>query len=110
MSGDTVAFPGCQSAVELRRSTGTLSSHHQFGSGCGSQNPGGETVVLHGTGGFGKTTLALSVCHDPDVFAAFDCGVLWVTLGEQPQIVIELERIYSALTGERLGFKSQAKR
>ena len=71
------------------------------------KNPGGKTVVLHGTGGFGKTTLALSVCHDPDVFAAFDGGVLWVTLGEQPQIVIELERIYSALTGERPGFESQ---
>jgi hypothetical protein len=71
------------------------------------KNPGGETVVLHGTGGLGKTTLALSVCHDPDVFAAFDGGVLWVTLGEQPQIGIELERIYSALTGERPGFKSQ---
>ena len=50
----------------------------------GHRNPSGRTVVLHGTGGFGKTTLALSVCHDPDVFAACDGGILWVTLGEQP--------------------------
>jgi hypothetical protein len=73
----------------------------------GRQNPSGKTVVLHGTGGFGKTTLALSVCHDADVFAACDGGILWVTLGEQPSIVNELERIYAALTGERPGFKNQ---
>ncbi len=71
------------------------------------KNPAGKTVVLHGSGGFGKTTLALGVCHDPDVFAACDGGVLWVTLGEQPQIVNELERLYAALTGERPGFKNQ---
>jgi hypothetical protein len=64
-------------------------------------------VVLWGTGGFGKTTLALSVCHDADVFAACDGGILWVTLGEQPSILPELERIYAALTGDRPGFKSQ---
>ena len=73
----------------------------------GHKNPSARTVVLNGAGGFGKTTLALSVCHDPDAFAAFDGGVLWVTLGAQPQVVLELERIYSALTGERPGFKSQ---
>jgi hypothetical protein len=28
-------------------------------------------VVLHGTGGFGKATLALSVCHNGDVFPDF---------------------------------------
>jgi hypothetical protein len=73
----------------------------------GHKNPSGATVALYGTGGFGKTTLALSVCHDPDVFTACDGGVLWVTLGEQPAIVPELERIYAALTGERPGFKNQ---
>ncbi len=73
----------------------------------GHKNPSGRTVVLHGIGGFGKTTLALSVCQDPEVFAACDGGILWVTLGEQPQIVTELERMYAALTGERPGFKSQ---
>jgi hypothetical protein len=71
------------------------------------KSPSRRTVVLHGSGGFGKTTLALSVCHDPDVFAAFDGGILWVTLGEQPLIATELERIYAALTGQRPGFKSQ---
>ena len=71
------------------------------------KNPSGRTVALHGTGGFGKTSLALSVCHDPDVFAACDSGILWVTLGEQPAIVPELEKIYTALTDQRPGFKTQ---
>ena len=73
----------------------------------GKKNPSGKTLVLHGAGGFGKTTLALSVCHDADVFAACDGGILWVTLGEQPEILTLLERIYAALTGERPGFKDQ---
>lgn len=73
----------------------------------GGKNPSGKTVVLYGAGGFGKTTLALGVCHDPDVFTACDGGVLWVTLGQQPAIVTELERLYAALTGERPGFKNQ---
>lgn len=73
----------------------------------GRKNPSGKTVALHGSGGFGKTTLALGVCHDADVFTACDGGILWVTLGEQPSVVPELEKIYAALTGERPGFKSQ---
>ena len=73
----------------------------------GHRNPSGKTVVLHGIGGFGKTTLALSLCHNPDVFAACDGGILWVTLGEQPSIATELELIYAALTGDRPGFKNQ---
>ena len=47
------------------------------------------------------------MCHDADVFAACDGGILWVTLGEQPSIVNEFERIYAALMGERPGFKNQ---
>lgn len=42
------------------------------------------STVLRGTGGFGKTTLATAVCHDPDVRAVFSDGILWVTLGERP--------------------------
>ena len=38
-------------------------------------------VVLEGAGGYGKTTLLRSVCHDLRVRAAFDDGALWVTLG-----------------------------
>jgi len=68
------------------------------------KNPSAKTVVLYGSGGFGKTSLALDVCHYEEVFAAFDGGILWATLGEQPSPMSELTKIYAALTGERPQF------
>ena len=64
------------------------------------------TTALSGAGGFGKTTLAAALCHDDDVIAAFDDGVLWATLGQSPNVQGELTRLYAALTGERPGFVS----
>ena len=68
------------------------------------QDPRGANVALVGSGGFGKTTLAASLCHDDDVVMACDGGILWVTLGEQPSPVRELGKLYSALTGETRTF------
>ena len=42
----------------------------------------GVTTGLVGAGGFGKTTLARMVAHDPRVRAEFSDGVVWVTVGE----------------------------
>ncbi len=42
------------------------------------------TTALRGAGGFGKTTLALALCHDAEIQATFPDGILWVELGEQP--------------------------
>ncbi|MCM3922054.1 NB-ARC domain-containing protein [Frankia sp. AiPs1] len=41
-----------------------------------------EPVVLHGTGGMGKTTLTREVCRQPEIAGAFGGGLLWVTIGE----------------------------
>lgn len=46
------------------------------------QNPVALTTALKGGGGFGKTTLAMALCHDPTVRWAFDDGVLWVQFRE----------------------------
>ncbi len=70
----------------------------------GRKNPSGRNVALYGAGGFGKTTLAASVCHEGDVVAACDGGILWATLGQQPSILAELTKLYAALTGERPPF------
>ncbi|HEY0754149.1 MAG TPA: PQQ-binding-like beta-propeller repeat protein [Ktedonobacteraceae bacterium] len=47
-------------------------------------HPTAITTALHGAGGFGKTTLALVLVHDPEVRAAFPDGIFWIELGEQP--------------------------
>ena len=70
----------------------------------GRGNPSGKVVVLYGSGGFGKTTLARSVGHDEDVLAAFDGGVLWATLGKEPSVIAELTAMHAVLTGERPQF------
>ena len=62
------------------------------------------TTSLTGAGGFGKTTLASALCHDEKVQTAFDDGVLWVTLGEHPNVTAELTKMYRALTDENPGF------
>ena len=67
-------------------------------------NPVVITTALHGAGGFGKTTLAVALCHHDDVITAFDDGILWATLGEAPKIQHELTKLYAALTGERPSF------
>jgi len=64
------------------------------------------TTTLAGAGGFGKTTLATALCHDDAVVAAYDDGILWCTLGQQPNLQNELTRLYAALTDERPGFVS----
>jgi GTPase SAR1 family protein len=62
------------------------------------------TTSLLGPGGFGKTTLAKALCHDDRVINAFSDGILWVTLGETPDLQRELTRLHRALTGERSNF------
>jgi hypothetical protein len=43
--------------------------------------------ALHGLPGIGKSTLAAALAHDPEVQARFPQGVLWVTLGQQPDLL-----------------------
>jgi WD40 repeat protein len=65
------------------------------------------TVVLHGAGGCGKTTLAKALCHDENIRQVFDNGILWITLTDEPgdllRYVIDLIEV---LSGERPGFSS----
>src|SRR6266545_3730894 len=39
------------------------------------------TAALRGAGGFGKTALAIALCHDDDIQEAYFDGILWVTIG-----------------------------
>lgn len=62
------------------------------------------TTTRSGIGGFGKTTLAAAICHDEQVQQQFDDGILWVTLGQQPNLLDAMARLYTAITGREAGF------
>lgn len=57
----------------------------------------GLTAALRGAGGFGKTVLAQLLTADEDIQDAFYDGILWVTLGEQPNLIEKLSDILSTL-------------
>ena len=61
-------------------------------------------ITLYGAGGLGKSTLAVALCHEEDIIGSFDDGILWVTLGQNPNIQDSLTKLYAALSGLRPGF------
>jgi hypothetical protein len=67
------------------------------------EEPVAITAALRGAGGYGKTTMAM--CHNERVQQAFDDGILWVTLGENPgNLVGKVEDLIYMLSHERPGF------
>jgi len=68
------------------------------------ESPIAITTALQGAGGYGKTTLAIALCHDDRVIGAFDDGILWVTLGQSPNVLGELKKLYESLTGDQPDF------
>ena len=50
------------------------------------------TTALQGAGGYGKTTLAIALCHDDRVIDAFDDGILWVALGQHPNVLSGIDQ------------------
>jgi hypothetical protein len=69
----------------------------------GSESRAGD-IGLWGPRGCGKGTLAAIFCHDEDTIAHFSDGILWTTLGPEPHVLVELTKLYAALTGERPRF------
>jgi len=63
-------------------------------------NPVALTTALQGGGGFGKTTLAIAICHEDAVREAFDDGVLFITLGESPDLLNLLNGQIRIMGGE----------
>ena len=47
----------------------------------------GVAVGVQGMGGVGKTVLAAALTRDPAVQCAFPDGILWVTVGQQPNLL-----------------------
>jgi NB-ARC domain/Domain of unknown function (DUF4062) len=55
-------------------------------------------TVIRGWPGVGKTTLVTTLAHDPEIAAAFPDGLLWASIGEQPDPRAELSAWRRALT------------
>lgn len=71
------------------------------------EEPVAITTAIRAAGGFGKTVLARALCHDEDVQNAFDDGILWITLGENPgDLTGRVEDLIYFLSGRRPGFSS----
>lgn len=63
------------------------------------------TTAIRAAGGYGKTVLARALCHDEEVQNAFDDGVLWVTLGENPgDLTGRIADLIYFLSGQRPSF------
>ena len=72
------------------------------------EEPVAITAALRGAGGYGKTTLAKALCNDDRIQEAFDDGILWITLGENPgDLTGRVEDLIVTLGDERLGFTTQ---
>src|SRR5947209_10160297 len=69
------------------------------------EEPVAITAALRGAGGYGKTTMARALCHDERIQQAFDDGILWVTLGENPgNLVGKVVDLIETLSQKRPGF------
>ncbi|RMF53527.1 MAG: toll/interleukin-1 receptor domain-containing protein, partial [Chloroflexota bacterium] len=65
------------------------------------------SAALRGVGGYGKTTLARALIHDVRVRDAFDDGILWVTLGENPENLLgKLQDVYVRLSGQTCPYQT----
>jgi len=64
-----------------------------------------QRLGVQGMGGIGKTLLATAVARDEEVQRQFPDGVMWVTLGETPDIVTRQTDLASYLLGNRPYFE-----
>jgi len=60
----------------------------------------GKGLALHGMGGIGKTVLANMLAHDDDIYKVFSDGIIWITLGQNPNIIAHQKNILIALGKE----------
>ncbi len=64
---------------------------------------------VRGWPGVGKTTIAAALAHDDAIEAAFNDGILWVSLGERPNLISEMAMWGRALGSEDLLYASTLK-
>src|SRR5262249_30027060 len=58
-------------------------------------------TALQGMGGVGKSVLAVALCHDPVIQAAFPDGVIWVVIGRTPGNLVSQMRSVGMVFGDK---------
>jgi predicted acylesterase/phospholipase RssA len=61
---------------------------------------GSPCVVLNGPVGSGSRTLAAQICDDATVAASFPEGILWLDIGESPNLADKWRELFLALYGD----------
>jgi hypothetical protein len=51
-----------------------------------------QAIIIRGWPGVGKTSLVSALAHDPDIAENFPDGVLWTSLGRQPELLQTIEQ------------------
>ena len=68
-----------------------------------NQNAQSKVIAVTGVGGFGKTTIVVTLCHDCRVQEQFTDGILFIELGQQaPDPKVKLNEIYISIVGKTL--------
>jgi hypothetical protein len=57
---------------------------------------GAGKIGVQGMGGIGKSVLAAALARDPEVRHAFPDGVLWITLGQTPNVIARQSQVAEA--------------
>jgi|GEM_PF-314625 len=64
-------------------------------------------LAIHGMGGIGKTVIANMLAHDKDIAKAFPNDIIWITLGQEPNIIARQDDILFALEGQKFDIKDE---
>ena len=60
-----------------------------------------KMMIVHGWPGIGKSTLGAAIANDRDIINHFQDGILWVSLGEKPDLVSEQLKWIRLLSDEQ---------
>jgi len=66
---------------------------------------GTSKVGVQGMGGIGKSVLAAAVARDPEVREAFKDEIIWIVLGQQPELEQAQSDLYNVLSDEPIAFQ-----
>ncbi|EEF40016.1 leucine-rich repeat-containing protein, putative [Ricinus communis] len=56
-----------------------------------------KVIVVSAPGGCGKTTLAISLCHDPNINVKYKGNIFFVTVSKSPNLLVIVQRLFQHL-------------